>query len=84
MEATHELDDLPRSRVTDLDSLWAEIASLKVNDGLQAGRIRDLEKCLDTLQTPLRKRVWWWVYEGWPWHDLNAAHRQPRPWFKGR
>ena len=62
----------------------AEIASLKVNSEQLTHRVRDLEKRLDTLQTPLWKRVWFRV-DGWPGQrDLNAPRRAWRPWHRGR
>lgn len=67
----------------DPDSIRAEFDSLILNDELLAARVRDMEKRFDTLQTPLYKRVWWWVAEGWPWYDLNAPRRQWRPWYRG-
>ncbi len=33
----------------------------------------------DTLQTPLWKRIVFWL-DGWPWHDLNAERAAWRPW----
>ncbi len=66
----------------DPDSVEAEIASLTVNDQQQADRIRYLEKCLDTLQSPWWKRVWFRI-DGWPGQrDLNAPRRAWRPWHR--
>lgn len=65
-------------------SLRAEIDSLIVNNELLAGRIHHLENCLETLQTPLWKRVWFRI-DGWPGQrNLDAPRRAWRPWHKGR
>lgn len=63
-------------------SVAAGIRSLQINDEQQAARIRDLEKRLDTLQSPLWKRLWFRI-DGWPGQrDLNATHRAWRPWHR--
>lgn len=68
----------------ELDSLRAEVESLKVNREQHADRIRDMEKRFDTLQTPLWKRIWFRI-DGWPGQrDLNAKRRAKRPWHRGR
>jgi hypothetical protein len=42
--------------------------------------VSDHAQRLDTLQTPLWKRVWFRI-DGWPGqNDLNADKRQWRPW----
>lgn len=57
-----------------------EIDSLMVNEVQLQQRVRDLEKRLDTLQTPLLKRIWFRI-DGWPGQrDLNAPKRAWRPW----
>lgn len=67
----------------DVASTAAEIESLKVNVRQQANQIRDLEKRLDTLQTPLWKRILFRL-DGWPGQrDLNAPGRAWRPWHGG-
>jgi hypothetical protein len=45
-------------------------------------RIAQLEKAVsdfaqrfDTLQTPLWKRIIFWI-DGWPWHDLNGQQKK--------
>lgn len=64
----------------DADSVAAEIASLKFNIELLSARVRHLEKCLDTLQSPLWKRALFRL-DGWPGQrNLNADHRSWRPW----
>lgn len=56
----------------DLESVNAEIDSLITNHEQQAGRIRHLEKCLETLQSPLWKRIWFRI-QRWPGQrNLNA------------
>jgi len=44
-------------------------------------RLSDHDQRFDTLQTPWWKRVIFWL-DGWPWHDLNAERRSPRPWHR--
>lgn len=40
----------------------------------------DIQQRLDTLQTPLWKRIWFRI-DGWPGQkDLNADKRAWRPW----
>lgn len=64
------------------DSFAAEIASLKVNVEQLQDRVRFLEKCLDTLQSPLWKRIWFRI-DGWPGQrNLNASQRAWRPWHR--
>ena len=68
----------------DAASVEAELASLKLNVDLLAARCRHLEKCLDTLQTPLWRRVWFRI-DGWPGQrNLNADRRAWRPWHGSR
>lgn len=59
----------------------AEVVIQSLNARIQALEryVVDHEQRFDTLQTPLIKRVWFWV-DGWPWHDLNAPRRAWRPW----
>jgi len=62
-----------------LADLRAEIESLKVNNRQQAGRIRYLEKLVDTyLHSPVWKRIWFYV-DGWPADEI-ASRPKPRPW----
>lgn len=68
--------------MSELDSLRAEVESLRVNDEQLAGRVRHLEKCLDTLQTVWWKRVWFRV-NGWPGiRDLDAPAPRRRVWHR--
>ena len=68
----------------DAESVSAEIDSLKTNDEQLADRVRHVEKCLDTLQTPLWKRIWFRI-DGWPGQsNLNAPRRAWRPWHGDR
>lgn len=61
-------------------TIEAEIDSLMVNEVQLQQRVRDLEKRLDTLQTPLWKRIWFRI-DGWPGQrNLNAPKRAWRPW----
>lgn len=60
----------------------ARLESLEFNYRQLAGRVRLLEKMLDTKATPLWKRVWFRI-DGWPaWYHV-AAQRQWRPWHRG-
>jgi hypothetical protein len=65
------------------ESVRAEIASLKVNDEQLAARVRHLEKMLDTLGTPLWKRILFRL-DGWPPWYIVSESSQPasRPWRK--
>lgn len=45
-----------------IDGLKAEIESLKVNHAALAGRLRDVEKYVDTVSSPLWKRCLWWCH----------------------
>ena len=58
----------------------AEIKSLKVNQTQLWAELRDVQKRLDTPQSPLWKRLWFRI-DGWPGiRDLNAERRAWRPW----
>jgi hypothetical protein len=57
-----------------------EIENLQVNQTEQWRIIRDLEKRMLTLQTPLWKRVLFRI-DGWPGQkNLNAEKPEWRPW----
>ena len=43
-----------------IEGLREEIASLKANDLALAKRVRELEKYVDTVSSPLWKRIAWW------------------------
>lgn len=47
-----------------LESLRAEIESLKANRVTQAAAIRELQEYVDTVSSPLWKR-WLWVLQGY-------------------
>lgn len=57
----------------------ARVESLEVNVAQQAGRIRLLEKMLDTRSTPLWRRVVFRL-DGWPSWTTVAAAPAWRPW----
>lgn len=62
-----------------LEDAFAEIESLKINRDQQAGRIRLLEKMMDTRRTPLWKRIIFRI-DGWPsWPHVDTAPAW-RPW----
>jgi len=63
------------------ESMEVEIASLKVNMEQTQHRVRHLEKCLDTLQTPLWKRIWFRI-DGWPGQKNLNGTRARRPWHR--
>lgn len=61
-------------------SLEAQVESLLVNQDQLWKIVRDHQQRLDTLQTPLLKRIWFRI-DGWPGQrDLNASDRSWRPW----
>jgi hypothetical protein len=62
-----------------LASANAEIESLKVNVRQHAGRIRELEKKLDTRATPFWKLILFRL-DGWPSWAIVADYPQWRPW----
>ena len=43
-------------------------------------QVSDLTQRLDTAQTHLWKRAWWWLRDGWPMTDWNADRPNRRPW----
>ena len=60
----------------------AEIDSLLINVEQIQQMVRDHEQRLDTLQTPLWKRIWFRI-DGWPGQrNLNATRRAWRPWHR--
>ena len=68
----------------DAESVEAEIAGIKFNHDQLRTRVRHLEKCLDTLQSPWWKRAWFRI-DGWPGiRNLNAEERAWRPWHRRR
>jgi len=57
--------------VRDLD---AKIDSLKVNRIADAARIRRIEKWIDTVSSPLWKRIWF-VIQGYRFRQLGVWYR---------
>lgn len=56
------------------------LKSLTVNMEQLNLKVSDINQRLDTLQTPLWKRVWFRI-DGWPGqNNLNAERRAWRPW----
>jgi len=68
----------------DLASLEARVASLEINSEQQAGRIRLLEKMLDTRRTALWRRVAFRLdgWSSWPTVDSAPAWRPWRRWWR--
>jgi hypothetical protein len=61
------------------ESVRAELDSLAFNDEQLAGRVRTLEKLIDTRATPTWKRLWFRL-DGWPpWYVLGVEPAW-RPW----
>lgn len=60
-------------------STRVELDSLKVNDEQLAGRVRLLEKMMDTRSSPLWKRVLFRL-DGWPSWPTVATDPAWRPW----
>ena len=55
-----------------------EIVSLWINYRQLAGRVRLIEKMIDTKDSPWWKRLWWRL-DGWPpWYRVGP--RAKRPW----
>jgi hypothetical protein len=61
------------------ESVRAEIDSLKFNDEQLAGRVRLIEKMIDTRATRWYKRLVFRA-DGWPPWYVVAANPQWRPW----
>lgn len=69
-------DDL---RIATLADAEAAINSLRINDVQQAKRIRTLEKMIEIKDSPLWKRILFWI-DGWaPWYRI-VDRPQWRPW----
>ena len=61
----------PTVRDPEIESLWLNVNQL-------AGRVRLLEKMLDTKDSPWWKRLWWRL-DGFPaWYRVGPRKR--RPW----
>lgn len=69
---------LPVCQAVD-DSTRAELDSLRINDEQLAGRVRHLEKMMDTRATPLWKRLVFRL-DGWPSWVVVAERPAWRPW----
>lgn len=68
----------PEVQVESLEEARTHIASLWINQRDLAGRVRLLEKMLDTKDSPWWKRLWWRI-DGWPaWYRVGRRSR--RPW----
>lgn len=61
-------------------SCLARIESLTVNLTQAQREIRILQKQVETLWTPLWKRVWFRI-NGWPWYEV-VERPKPRPWHR--
>lgn len=58
----------------------ARLDSLEFNARQLAGRVRHLEKLLDTKASPVWKRLWWRI-DGYPaWYHVGP--RRHRPWHR--
>jgi hypothetical protein len=60
-----------------IGSLWAQVRQLRRD-------VSDHAERLDTAQTHLWRRGWWWLRRGWPLTDWNAARPNWRPWNRRR
>jgi len=70
----------PRAR--SLDELEVVVQSIYARQEELERLVRDHAQRFDTLQTPLWKRVIFWI-DGWPWYDLNGKQRR-RFWHRSR
>ena len=62
-----------------LDSQDAEITSLWTNVTQLHGKVRTVEKVVETrITTRLWKQIWFLI-DGWPWHKIVDKPRW-RPW----
>lgn len=55
---------------SEIESLQAEIESLKQNRINLAKRLREVEKYIDTVSSPLWKRIWF-VLQGYKFNQLG-------------
>ena len=60
----------------ELNGLKAEIESLKANRIAMAKRIRTLEKYVDTVSSPMWKRIWF-IIQGWRFRQLGRWYKAP-------
>lgn len=58
-----------------IESLTAQVRGLRLE-------VRDLTQRMDTMQTPIWRRIVFWL-DGWPWYNLNGEQRR-RPWHRRR
>jgi hypothetical protein len=71
-------------RVATLEDAETAINSLRLNVDQLAGRIRHLEKMLDTRATPFYRRVVFRLdgWPSWPYVALRPAWRPWRRWWR--
>jgi len=60
--------------MNELSNLRAEIESLKANRISMAQRIRELEKYIDTVSSPMWKRIWF-VMQGYRFRRLGRWYK---------
>lgn len=68
--------------IKSLDDAEAVINSLEVRLQEMRRIVSDHSQRFDTLQSPIWKRIWWWI-DGWPWYDLNGTQKH-RFWHGNR
>ena len=59
---------------TELNGMKAQIDSLNANRITMAKRIRDLEEYVDTVSSPMWKRIWF-VIQGWRFRQLGRWYK---------
>lgn len=59
---------------TELNGMKAQIESLNANRVTMAKRIRDLEEYVDTVSSPMWKRIWF-VIQGWRFRQLGRWYK---------
>lgn len=59
---------------SEIEGLKAEIESLKDNRINMAKRIRELEEYVDTVSSPMWKRIWF-VLQGWRFRRLGRWYK---------
>lgn len=62
--------------MSELESLKSEIESLKANRINLAQRVRELEKYVDTVSSPMWKRIWF-VIQGYRFRQLGRWYNAP-------
>lgn len=79
MAVSHRVHVTDERHVNTLDDADAHVRSLWLNHEQLAARIRDLEKMIDTKDSPWWKRLLFRL-DGWsPWYHLDE-HPRRRPW----